>query len=164
MMRGGRWSARRGRTAIGLLAEALVSGTIAGIATTAAAAAAARREGTTAAAPVNAVSHVVWGDEAGSQDDVSLRYTGTGFVTNHAASVMWAGVYELLRRRVGAGALGALACGPAVSALAYVVDYHMVPRRFTPGYELRLSGRGLGAVYGALALSLPLRALFRGRH
>jgi len=142
-----------------LLLDALVSGTIAGIATTAAAAGAAHREGTPAVAPVNAVSHVLWGDEAGRHDELSARYTGTGFITNHAACVFWAGIYEVLRRRIGGGALGALASGPAVSALAYVVDYHLVPRRLTPGYELRLSGRGLSAIYTALALSLPLRAI-----
>jgi len=142
-----------------LLLDALISGTIAGIATTAAAAGAARREGTAAVAPLNAVSHVLWGDEAGRHDEVSARYTATGFITNHAACVFWAGVYEALRQRVGGGVLGALAAGPAVSALAYVVDYHLVPRRLTPGYELRLSPRGLGAIYTALAISLPLRAV-----
>jgi len=142
-----------------LLLDALISGTVSGIATAAVASAAARSEGEPAAAPLNAVSHVLWGDEAGRQDDVSLRYTATGFATNHAACVFWAGVYEALRRRVGAGTLGALASAPAVAVLAYVVDYHLVPRRLTPGYELRLSGRSLTSIYAALALSLPVRAL-----
>ena len=146
------------------LLDALISGTVAGIATTAAAAAAARREGSPAVAPVNAVSHVLWGEEAGHQDGVSARYTATGFATNHAACVFWAGVYETLRRRVGGGIPGALASGPTVAALAYVVDYHLVPERLTPGYELRLSPAGLSAIYAALALSLPLWSIFSRRH
>ncbi len=147
-----------------LLLDALISGTVAGIATTAAAATAARREGAPAVAPLNAVSHVVWGDEAGHQDEVSARYTATGFATNHAACVFWAAIYEALRRRVGGGVTGALASGPTVAALAYVVDYHLVPKRLTPGYELRLSPTGLSAIYGALALSLPLWSIFSRRH
>ncbi|MCC7548886.1 MAG: hypothetical protein IT532_14070 [Burkholderiales bacterium] len=145
-----------------LIVDALISGTIAGIATTAAAA--ARHEGSPALAPVNAVSHVLWGDEAGHQDRASARYTGTGLATNHAACVFWAAVYEAVRRKAGGGMLGALAAGPAVSALAYAVDYHLMPHRLTPGYELRLSGRDLSAIFAALALSLPLRALLARQH
>ncbi len=145
------------------LLDAVIAGTVAGIATTAAAATAARRQGAPAVAPVNAVSHVVWGDEAGHQDGLSARYTGTGFATNHAACVFWAGVYEAIRRRVGAGVPGAVASGPAVAALAYVVDYHLVPKRLTPGYELRLSPAGLSVIYTALALSLPLWSIFSRR-
>ena len=146
-----------------LLLNALISGTVSGIATAAAATAAARGAGEPAAAPLNAVSHVLWGDQAGRQDDVSLRYTATGFAMNHAACVFWAAIYEALRRRVGAGALGTMASAPAVALLAYVVDYHLVPRRLTPGYELRLSGRSLATIYAALALSLPARALLAQR-
>ncbi len=145
------------------LLDAVIAGTIAGIATTAAAATAARRQGAPAVAPVNAVSHVVWGDQAGHQDGLSARYTATGLATNHAACVFWAAVYEALRRRVGGGVPGAVASGPTVATLAYVVDYHLVPKRLTPGYELRLSAGGLSAIYAALALSLPLWSIFSRR-
>ncbi|WP_277813122.1 hypothetical protein [Aromatoleum aromaticum] len=35
----------------------------------------------------------------------------------------------------------------------------MVPKRFTPGYEKRLSGQSLALIYGALALGLAAGAL-----
>jgi hypothetical protein len=60
--------------------------------------------------------------------------------------------------------------GGLVSALAYVTDYYVVPKRLTPGYELRLRPCALAGIYLALALSLsfskPLRARFLsgGRH
>jgi hypothetical protein len=53
------------------------------------------------------------------------------------------------------GRLGpSLAAGAATSAIAYVADYHVVPKRFTPGFEKRLSGGALATVYGVLALAL----------
>jgi hypothetical protein len=147
-----------------LIADAVRSGTIAGIASAATAAAAARREGQPPAAAMNVVSHWLWGDKAARQDTVSVKYTLTGFATNHAACIFWAFLYETLRRRAGRGALGALASSAATTATAYVVDYHVVPRRLTPGYELRLSGRGLALVYASIALALPLTEILGGRH
>ena len=46
---------------------------------------------------------------------------------------------------------------------AYVVDYHLVPSRLTPGWERQISPRALALVFGALALSLPVRSLARRR-
>jgi hypothetical protein len=41
-----------------------------------------------------------------------------------------------------------------VTAGAYVVDYHLVPKRLTPGFEERLSPGALALVYAALGVSL----------
>ena len=51
--------------------------------------------------------------------------------------------------------------GVATSALAYVIDYHVVPDRFTPGFEKRLPERSLGLIYAALALGLAASELAR---
>jgi hypothetical protein len=143
--------------------DALISGTIAGIATTLAAAACSKAERSSAVAPLNAVSHVTWGNEAARHTDVSLKYTGTGFVLNHAAAVLWATLYERWfgRAAESGDVAGALTGGAVVAGLAYLTDYHLVPERLTPGFEKRLSGRSLAAVFGALALSLPLRGLLQ---
>lgn len=141
--------------------NALISGAIAGAATALVAIAAAKREGQTAAAPLNAVSHAIWPDEAPREDDWSGKYTGTGIALNSAACVFWAALYEALigsnRNFQSPGAK--LAGGAFASAIAYVTDYHVVPERLTPGFEKRLSNRALGAIYAALAASLPLRAV-----
>ena len=42
---------------------------------------------------------------------------------------------------------------------AAVVDLCLVPRRLTPGFERRLSGRSLWLVYGGLALGMTAGAL-----
>jgi len=59
--------------------------------------------------------------------------------------------------------LAAAAGGAAVAAGAYVTDYYLVPKRFTPGFEKRLSGQSLALVYGALALGLAVSALLSDR-
>lgn len=140
--------------------RALTSGTVAGIATAATAAAAGKREDDSYAAPINATSHILWGDQAAAQDAASVKYTLTGFLLNHASAVFWAMFYEKLfgRRRRVLGAKDSLVkplLGAAVvSAGAYVTDYYLVPKRFTPGYEKRLSGPSMTAVYAMLALGL----------
>jgi hypothetical protein len=136
------------------------TGTFASVATTAAAAAFGKAELGRAVAPLNAVSHVLWGDQAARRNALSGKYTATGAAINHAGSMFWALVYEKLfghARTVPGVLLGSA----AVAALAYVTDYHLVPKRLTPGYELRLPKRSLTGVYGALALGLSVGALLR---
>jgi hypothetical protein len=140
-----------------LLERALISGSIAAAAVTAVVAIAGRRIAGSAAAPLNATSHFAWGDaQAARQDGYSVKYTVTGVATNFAASVFWALFYEAL-----AGRLPPLARGAAVSALAYVTDYHVVPKRLTPGFELRIPGSAVAAAYAALALGLSARDLLK---
>lgn len=144
--------------------DALISGTLAGIATAVAETVCGQAEQRGAAAPLNAVSHIAWGEQAARREDASLKYTGTGFLFNQAAAMMWASIYEYwFGRAAERGEIGkALTGGAAVAGLAYLTDYHLVPERLTPGFEKRLSGRSMAVVFGALALSLPLRGLIQG--
>ena len=136
-----------------------------GLLTTAAVAIAGQVDGANAAAPLNAVAHIPYGDEAFSEDEASLKYTGTGTALNLAAVASWAAVYELTVGRAArrgntlAGILG----GPAIAALAYVTDYYIVPKRLTPGFEERLSGRSMFGVYAVLGATLPLASLLFGK-
>lgn len=147
------------------LQDALVSGAIAGAATTIAAAWCGARDSGSAVAPINATAHIAFGDEAASVDGADMKHTGLGFLLNAGAAVMWATLYE---KAFGAAAergevTKAFSGGKAIAGLAYLTDYHAVPKRFTPGWELRVSDRSLMIIYTALALSLPLRGLMRGR-
>lgn len=152
--------------------RSLLSGTVSGIATTLAAALAGKRESGSYAGPINATSHIFWGDKAGRRDDASLKFTGTGFLLNHAASIMWATVYEkwvepavrrFVARRPALAPFAPAISAAAVSAGAYVTDYYLVPKRFTPGYEKRLSGRSMAMVFGALAVGLVASTLIMER-
>lgn len=128
------------------------------VATTAATAICGAIENGNAAAPVNAVSHIAWGDQAERQDGMSVKYTAVGALLNAGAMLSWAAVHHWLfdtqgRRRSPAQSL---VRGTATAGIAYIVDYHVVPRRLTPGFETRLSNRSLFAIYAVLAASLAL--------
>jgi hypothetical protein len=145
-----------------IVRRALASGTVAGMTSAIAAALVGRYETASYAAPLNATSHVLWGEKATQQDDASLKYTLTGFLLNHAAAVFWAMAYEKLfarRKGIVAPVLGAA----AVTAGAYVTDYYLVPKRFTPGFEKRVSGRSMAMIYGALALGFVAATMVSAR-
>lgn len=142
------------------LRDSALSGLFASAATAGVAAWRGQRERGTPVTPLNAVSHVLWGDRAAADDRVSTQRTLAGLAVNHGAATFWALLYELLfgDSRTPAQALRGAA---AVAAIAYVVDYHVVPRRLTPGYELALSGKSLAAIYAALATALAASTVLR---
>ena len=130
-------------------------------ATTAAVAICGQRDEGKPLAPVNAVSHIVWGDKAAKQDKASLQYTVTGVGLNAVAATSWSLVYELLFGRAArkGNTSAAVLGGAAVAGLAYVTDYYVVPKRLTPGFEKRLSLTSMLIVYSALAASLAIASL-----
>ena len=134
----------------GLAARALLSGTCGCLASAAALALVARAEGKAAAQPLNATGHWLHGDRVARFRGLDAVHTGTGFATHLAATIFWAGFFEAWEgpsRRPGR--LGRAA---AVAALAAAVDYTITPHRFTPGWELVLSKRGMALAYAAMAL------------
>lgn len=152
----------------GIFRRAVTSGTIGGLATALTASLAGKLEDDSFAAPINATSHVVWGDEAAQKDKPSLKYTFTGFLLNHASAIFWALLYEKFfgRRRVAYASARRpvpeksltrpLVGAAAVTAAAYVTDYYLIPKRFTPGFEKRLSGKSLAAIFVTLAVGLAV--------
>ncbi len=82
-------------------------------------------------------------------------YTLAGYAIHHASSLLWAGVYETTRPQQ-ATLQGRIARAAGVSALAYAVDYHVVPRRLSPGFEHRIGTAGMCAAYAAFAVGLLL--------
>lgn len=150
-----------------LLGKSLASGSIAGLAVLGAVALRGQLKIRNPVAPINATSHVLWGDDAASMaDNVSLKYTLPGVLINHASAIFWAILYEaMFWRDAEAGRAGrAFTGGMLIGGLAYLTDYLLVPKRLTPGWELRLDARqSLPYIYSALAFTLPLRGLLR-RH
>ncbi len=134
----------------------LLAASIATVGTTLTTALLGREENGDPAAPLNATSHIVWGDEAASESGFSPKYTLTGIVVNAGAMLGWAAIQELVFGRwVRKGPPSrAVVAGAATSAAAYATDYHVVPERLTPGFERRLSPGEMAVVYGVLAASL----------
>ncbi len=109
------------------------------------------------AAGLNATSHIVWGDRAAKRNDFDWAHTALGAALNASAMVAWATVQHSAFPRVKS-VLGACAVGATVSALAYATDFHVVPKRLTPGFEKRFSQPVLLTVYGVLACALAFAA------
>jgi hypothetical protein len=143
------------------LREGLVEGTLASVLSAGLLALVGRRQAGSAAAPINAVSHWAWGDESLRQDGVTARHTLLGYVTHHLAAVFWSTLHaRLWGRRPGAGTLPqALIGGLVTSAAAAAIDYTLVPRRLTPGFEHRVSRGAMAGAFGAIALGVALGAM-----
>lgn len=108
------------------------------------------------AAPMNGPSQWVWGKYASFLNYFSWQYTGVGYIIHHAASIFWALFYEKNCENMNPKKNCQEIIIPAlmVSAVAYVVDFYVVPKRFSPGFERRLSKESLFIVYGVFALGL----------
>lgn len=133
----------------------LATGALASAATTAAVAVLGKMDDGSAAGPINAVSHILWGDKDADTDAVDAPHTITGAGLNAAAVTAWAGVHELFMPKEGRPSVQcALMVGVAVSTIAYVTDYHVGPKRLTPGFEKRLKPGAVFSVYVVLALFL----------
>lgn len=143
------------------LREGVVAGTMASLLSTAVLAIAGLRQAGSAVAPTNAVSHWLWGEESLHEQRPTLRHTLAGYVTHHLAAIFWAALYSrLYGHRTAAKTLPhAVAGGVATSAVACLVDYQLVPKRLTPGFEHRLSTAAMLATYGALAAGFAIGAL-----
>ena len=136
--------------------QILITGVVSSLAVAATAAVRGIAEGQSAWRPINAISHIVWEKRAAQRNRFTLQYTGTGLLLNVVACGFWAWLHRRWHqsRQAPDSFLLSVGSGVAISALAYVTDYYVVPRRFTPGFELTLSRRSFPWLYGALAVGL----------
>jgi hypothetical protein len=144
--------------------DTMTTGAVVATTTTAVAALLGRLESGSAAAPINAVSHILVGDDEDTGEQVDVKHTLAGAGLNAMAVTGWAAVHELFMPRTGRPTVQrALVSGTATAALAYITDYHVMPKRLTPGFEKRLSGAALFSVFATLAVFLAAASLYRGR-
>ena len=143
-----------------------VTGTVAGLVSLAALAWRGRTETGSVFAPVNAPSHWLWSDRALHKNGPSWRYTGVGVLVHQGAAVFWGVLFErFMASRRPTQSLGAdLRDATVATAIAAAVDLAMTPPRFTPGFEKRLSPRGLVWVYAGFALGIVLGSRAVRRH
>jgi len=142
--------------------RALISGSVASVVSTAVISLLSRRHARHLAAGTNATSHWVWGEPATRRQSPSMRHTALGYAIHHASSIFWAIAYEhALRGRSGPARICTTAA--VVSTTAYVVDYHVVPKRLTPGFEHHLPPRAMAASYAAFAAGLAIGSWLMAR-
>ncbi|MDB5858333.1 MAG: hypothetical protein JWQ76_2022 [Ramlibacter sp.] len=146
------------------LREGIVSGSMAALLSAGYLAWAGRQRGMPAA-PLNAVSHWLFGRPALESDEASARYTLTGYLTHHCASIFWGVLHAKAWGAEPAHKepLPALAGAAAASGIACFVDYQLTPRRLTPGFEHRLGKPELAKVYICFALGLAAGTLLMRR-
>jgi hypothetical protein len=130
------------------------------LAVTGAAVLRAKQEGMAGWRPINSISHILWGSNAADQRQFTVRYTVFGLLLNVVACGFWAWVFRLWRSRKRPSLIRSIGRGLGISVLAYVTDYYLIPRRFTPGFELCLSRRSFPWIYGALAAGLIVPEAF----
>lgn len=146
--------------------RAIVSGSAAVIASAAVAAMRAPAEGSTPYAPLNAVTHCFWPRRAFAETGPSARFTLTGIAIHQASAIFWGVLFELVLmwrqgRAARPGRAAIVAGAGATAAVAYVVDYHAVPERLTPGFEAHLSRRSMFYIYAAFAAGFAVAAMCR---
>ena len=109
--------------------------------------------------PINATSHWLHGEDAGKVRDIDARHTGTGLATHYGACVFWASLFETIRAAAPhAGPVRIVRDAAAVSIIAAIVDYGLVPRRLTPGWEEPLpNSLGCGRLCRACARACSRR-------
>jgi hypothetical protein len=112
---------------------------------------------------LNGPSQWLWGESEAYTRETTLRHTAAGYAIHHATSIFWGMLHEAVfggsRRRKPP--LQHCAEAVASAATAYVVDYHLTPRRLRPGFEKHVSANGMVAVYAAFAAGLALVAIAR---
>jgi hypothetical protein len=98
-------------------------------------------------------------------DAPSLRHTLTAVATQQLAGLFWSTLYHRVRGpQAAAPTLAeAVAGGVATAATAALVDYTIVPKRFTPGYEHRLSTPAMVATFACLAAGFALGEMLQRR-
>ncbi|MCE9557836.1 MAG: hypothetical protein K8R88_02685 [Armatimonadetes bacterium] len=114
--------------------------------------------------PLNAIAHIFFGDEAIGVNRPVTKCLVSGTILNLGAALGWAAIAEFgyYFLKISAGhVFPTVALSAAVTVLAYITDFVIVPKRLTPGFEHVLSRRSLYLVYGVLALALTLGGLQR---
>jgi hypothetical protein len=118
----------------------------------------ASANGNSVFASLNAVTHCLWPRTAYRQQTLSARYTLTGTVIHLGSGIFWGIFFEMFRgsRR---NLTPVVMSAATTAAMAYVVDYHIVPKRVTPGFEAHVPRRTFPVIYAALGLGLALATM-----
>jgi hypothetical protein len=141
----------------------LISGAAGGVVSHLVASFCSQRENRRSELPMHAVSHIAWGDSPESHRGRKTHNYLLGTALHHGACFFWSPFFEaLFGRRAEKSTSAALAGGAAIATAAYNTDYHVVPERFSPGFEAHLSDRAFFLVYAGLAVGLAAGARLRG--
>jgi hypothetical protein len=147
-----------------ILGRALITGSIASAVSAAVLGLLAKAEGKDAVQPINATSHWLHGEDAGTVTAIDAEHTATGYATHYAATVFWATLFETLQSASPEPGPGKVIRDAAlVSRIAAIVDYGLVPKRLTPGWEGPLPIRSVAGGFAGMAFGLAIGGLVSRR-
>lgn len=149
-----------------LVRAALLSGLGASALSSIAIAAGSRAKHGHAAAGLNGPSQWIWGRQAAHERELSWKHTVVGTAIHQASAWLWSSLFEYICHKnrapdVQPSTAQVMATAAGVTGLAYVVDYHMTPKRLEPGFDKHLSSRSMVLTYAAFAAGLALTHLWR---
>lgn len=139
---------------------ALYSGAGAALASLAAIATLSKLEGHSAVRPINATSHVLWGDEDAPRERTDMVHTVPGALINVGSAFFWGTIFAFVSppaAKQTATSMITRAFGTSLFATA--LDYGLVPRRLRPGWELALRARSVALALGAMGAGLAAGGL-----
>jgi hypothetical protein len=141
-----------------ILRRSAISGSMAALTSGATAACMSSANGNSVFATLNAVTHCLWPRTAYKQQALSARYTLTGAAIHLGSGIFWGVFFEMFRgsRR---NLTPVVTSAATTAVMAYMVDYHVVPERVTPGFEAHVPRRSFPVIYAALGLGLALATL-----
>jgi hypothetical protein len=135
----------------------VVSGSVASVTSTFALGACGRWESGSAVGPINGPSQWLWGEAEAYTKEPTWRHTATGYLIHHAMAILWANVYEELQSRSQSNSVASTCANAAiVSAMGYVVDYGVAPKRLRPGFKKHLGPASIFCVYASFGVGLAL--------
>lgn len=107
---------------------------------------------------INVIAHIVDGDEKEQPLGYSPRESAIGIAVNGTAMAAWGVLYEgtLLLTKTRSNPLTAV----LATITAYVIDYYIVPKQYTPGIEKRLSHKSVLLAYVFLAGTFALSCVW----
>ena len=137
-----------------LLADGAKQGVILAAATATTVAAADYLENGAAWGAINSISHIVDGDRKEYGSTFSPRDSAIGLGINSFAMLVWGIIYIVLFGRLSMPK--SLAAASLITGGAYVLDYHLVPKQYTPGIEKKISKKAIFFTYVVMAATLAL--------
>jgi hypothetical protein len=143
--------------------DAIASGSAASIASAVVLSICSAIEEDAPAGALNGPSQWLWGDAEAFTRRATLKHTAVGYLIHHASSIFWALLHERTFGSASKGAARRCLQAAATTAAAYVVDYHLTPRRLRPGFRKHLGPVSMLAAYAAFAGGLAAAAIVRER-
>lgn len=112
-------------------------------------------------AATNCICHIVDGNEVEQPFAFDFRATSISLAINTTAMFVWSFLYEAAMEvgKVEPEPLSAV----ALTTSAWLVDYRLVPKRFTPGIEKELGHGSILGIYAVLAATVALSGLWTER-